>query len=252
MVAIDLHQLANLNSDAPIVKYDQSHLTMRQKAIKEAALELGTQSGLYEGQTMLNQSLQKLSAMLYQTYNFNGLLLTEHILPPVIETGYNRSNIDAGSRKITLNGQLYHITKQAYFVSTVPTWRDYLVTNFSQPEFPDRSVLPQNEQEQKIWKIAIHYGWEQGVEQAIDIFKQHVHELNRDFRGMLMYYELINRNMIVPPYITTEIKSIVSDSHNLAIDNHEINLTIEPQFQNNTKLWQVMLDPLDNAVVKNK
>ncbi|WP_116963325.1 type IV secretory system conjugative DNA transfer family protein [Fastidiosibacter lacustris] len=252
MIAIELHQLENLNTNAPIVKYDSTHLTLRQKAIKEAALELGIQSGLYVGQNMINKSLDKLAPMLYQTYNFNTLLLSDNILPPIIETGYNQSNVGTDNRKITLNGQSYHITRQAYFVSTVPTWRDYLITHFTQPELPDRSVLPQNEEEQKIWKTVIRYAWESGIEQAVDIFKQQVYKLNRDFRGMVMYYELINRNMIVPPYITKETKAIISDSDNLAIDNKEINLKIEPQFQSNTELWQVMLDPLHDVISNNK
>ncbi|WP_119328516.1 type IV secretory system conjugative DNA transfer family protein [Cysteiniphilum halobium] len=251
MLTIDLHQLENLTSNTPIVKYDRTHLTLRQKAVKEAALELGTQSGLYEGQNMINKRLDKLSAMLYQTYNFNGLLLNAHILPPVIETGYNKSSINTDSRKITLNGQIYHITKQAYFVSNVPTWRDYLITNFSKPEIPDRSVLPTNDQEKRIWKLALYYGWEKGVEQAIDIFKQNIHELSRDFRGMLMYYELINRNMITSPYVTTTTKAILSDRHNLAIDNKEVNLEIEPQFQNNPTRWQAMLNPLHDLLPAN-
>ncbi|GGG05110.1 hypothetical protein GCM10010995_23200 [Cysteiniphilum litorale] len=251
MIAMDLHQLENLTSNTPIVQYDRANLTLRQKAVKEAALELGTQSGLYEGQNMINKYLDKLSAMLYQTYNFNGLLLNEHILPPVIETGYNKSSINTDNRKITLNGQIYHITKQAYFVSNVPTWRDYLITNFSRPEIPDRSVLPANAQEQKVWKLAIYYGWEKGVEQAIDIFKQNIHELSRDFNGMLMYYELINRNMITSPYVTTATKAILSDQRNLAIDNKEINLEIVPQFQDNPTRWQAMLDPLHNLLPTN-
>ncbi|WP_192484600.1 MULTISPECIES: type IV secretory system conjugative DNA transfer family protein [Cysteiniphilum] len=242
MVALDLHTINHLDYNTDLVRYDPNHLTLREKAVKQAALELGVQTGLYFGQQEINERLDQIRAMLYQVYNFNTLLLSRNIMPPVIETGYNQSNVSANEREVQLNGQVYKIVKQAYFVSNVPTWRDYLITNVVKPDPPDKSILPKNDAEKKIWQETIRKAWETGVEQSVEIFKQNLYRLKRDFSGMVMYYELLNRNMVVLPYVKEASKAIVNKTNYLAIDNRNYQLSVEPQFQGNSKNWRALLN----------
>ncbi|WP_119344385.1 type IV secretory system conjugative DNA transfer family protein [Facilibium subflavum] len=248
MAVVDLAQLENLDAKSVIIADGSAQLSLRLQAIQQAALELGIQSGLYKGQTLIERALDRMAPMLYQSYNFNALTLQNNILPPVIETGYNQSNVSANARKVTVNGQVYHIVKQAHFVSNVPTWRDYLITGFTKPAIPDRSVLPQNDTEKTLWKKEVQYGWQQGIVQACDIFKQNMHRLNRDFRGMIMYYQLVNRDMMLPPYVHSQSKAIVHNSDNLSIDNHLLDLQVLPQFQSNASRWQAILKPLAGKI----
>ncbi|WP_119344834.1 type IV secretory system conjugative DNA transfer family protein [Facilibium subflavum] len=245
MMAIDLATFENLNSQNAVVAHDSSYLNLRQKALTEAAMELGVQGGLYSVSSKINEKLNEWAPMLYQLYNFNALLLPDNVLPPVIETGYNTSYIDNSQRQINLSGQVYHIVKQAHFVSNVPTWRDYLLMNYKKPEMPDKSVLPENTDEQKLWAKTIRSSWAQGIKQGVEIFKQNIRTLNRDFNGMVLYYALINRNMITSPYVSKHNKPLAISQDSMAIGNRNWQLKLIPQFQSDSSRWQPIVSEKD-------
>lgn len=249
MITIDLTTLAQLNSKSVLSSTDTGYQSLRQKALSEAALTLGVQGGLYEVSQFINGELEQLSGVLYRIYNFNALLLKNNVLPPVLESGYNLSSISQDAKKVILNGQTYHFVHQAHFVSTAPTWRDYLIMHYGRPELPDRSVLPENEKEQIEWVKTLSYGWEKGIEQGMEIFKQRLHILNRDYNGMLIYFELLNRNMVVSPYVHKSYRAIDVSKNDLSLGNQNWQMTLVPQFQSDTKRWELSLhSPLKKAL----
>ncbi|MBK2124409.1 type IV secretory system conjugative DNA transfer family protein [Fangia hongkongensis] len=241
MVAMTLAYLEALNQNTAQVAYDTKMQSLRVRALKEAAMEVGVQGGLAFTSKVINRSLDTIAPLLYQSYNFNSLMLPNNVMPAVIETGYNQSMISKNARNVTVNGQVYHIDKQSHFVSTPPTWRDYLVMNYAPPELPDKSVLPKNKAEMLLWKKYINIAWDKGIEQGVDIFKQRLYVLTRDFSGMILYYELINRNMVTLPYVSTSLKAVSANKNDLLIDSRALHLELLPEFQKNAKKWQIVL-----------
>ena len=71
-------------------------------------------------------------------------------------------------RSLRLSGAAYKIESQARFSSVPPSWREYL--NFPPPTFDRTSLVsalvPRSDEEERVWKLAVREGWQQGVEQA--------------------------------------------------------------------------------------
>ncbi|MBK2124238.1 type IV secretory system conjugative DNA transfer family protein [Fangia hongkongensis] len=241
MIAVDLHTLSHLTNKTEQVKYNDAQMTLRQKMIMEVALELGVQGGLYFAQEKINKTLNKLSSILYQTYNFNALMLPNHVMPPIIATGYNGVSVSHDQRIIQTNGQVYHIVKQAHFVANVPTWRDYLIRDFKPPTLPKKALLPGNEDEEMLWKITLQEAWQSGIGQALDIFKQQSYKLKRDFVGMITYYQLLENNMILTPYLERKSTPVKSDSANLVIDHQNVAIDKLPMFQGDPSNWRAVI-----------
>ncbi|MBK2124620.1 type IV secretory system conjugative DNA transfer family protein [Fangia hongkongensis] len=242
MIADSLVNIENLNkSNGTTAIYAKDDLTIRQQALKEAALALSSQMALYRVSQTVNARLQTLSGILYQAYNFNDLLLPNHVLPPVIQSAYNVSQLSPDRLSIKAGAEVYQIVKQSKFVTVVPTWRDYLWMNYAKPEMPDKSVLPGNQKEQDFWKKIIQIGWQRGYEQGIDIFKQDISKLNRDFNGMLLYRRLVLEHKISQPYVKKHDYGITGNNNKLVINNQSYQLKLLPQFQINSSLWQPVL-----------
>ena len=242
MIIDSLSGIENLNkANSTTAIYAKDDLTIRQQALKEAALALSSQMALYQVSQRINAQLQSLSNILYQTYNFNDLLLPRHVLPPVIQTAYNVSQLSPDSLTIKAGAQVYQIVKQSKFVTVVPTWRDYLWMNYAKPDMPDKSVLPVNQKEQDFWKKIVQIGWQRGYEQGIDIFKQDISNLNRDFNGMLLYRRLVLEHKISQPYVKQQDYGITGDNNKLVIGNQSYQLKLLPEFQINSSLWQPVL-----------
>ena len=188
MMPISLDRLSNLNSTNVVTQSDYPYETLRQKALQEAALALGVQSGLYITSLAINKELNQLSNMLDGIYNFNALLLENNIQPPVVVSGHSLSQLDPLRLDVTWHNQIYHIVSESHFVSTALTWRDYLMINSAKPEIPDKSVLPETKEEQTLWRKELSKAWQKGVEQGMDIFKYQLDKLNRGRRDTLAFY----------------------------------------------------------------
>jgi defect in organelle trafficking protein DotC len=104
---------------------DEAVTMMRNQAIQDTAMSVGAQSGLAWRAEQVNEILQAKSKYLDQVFNFGGLMLGSHVLPPVLVTSNKSLKLDSADT-IRLSDQTYKILNQAKFVTTPPTWRDYL------------------------------------------------------------------------------------------------------------------------------
>ncbi|WP_192485062.1 MULTISPECIES: type IV secretory system conjugative DNA transfer family protein [Cysteiniphilum] len=234
---LTLNQLLSLSSDSQIYAQAQKE-DIRDKAIIDTALQLGTQEGLRQGSLRINHILKDQQAALDQVYNFNAILLPYHVLPPVLVQVKNQVNTNASQQSISINGQVYKIHAQAHFVTVAPTWRDYLWMNYTHYDLPNRTLWPKNEAEQKLWQLNISKGWRLGMQQADTIFKLNISRLTRDFNGMLLYKQLLANNMINSPYVKTTQQSVKGDGNKLSIHNQKWHLQILPKLQTTAQLWQ--------------
>jgi defect-in-organelle-trafficking protein DotC len=217
---------------------------LRSRSLKDTAMSLGAQGGLAWSSNEIDHWLEKDKKYLDSIFNFNALVLEHGVMPPVLEVGDGSLNL-ADPNTIRVADRTYKIVQQARFATTPPNWREYLWLDYSKPELPDKTLLPRNAMEQKIWSDGIKAGWEKGVEQAYSIFQQNLARLKRDFNGMLLYRRLLRQKMISAPFVARTELGVTGDGSDMRINDQVLRIVEHPQLQTNSKGWQAI-------VVKNR
>lgn len=245
--SVDTTNLASIESltvdNAPVSDADYV-ANIRYQAIQETATSFGAQAGLSWQANNIDQNLTKQAALLDQTYNFNALMLDNNVLPPVLEQGDQLLNL-ADSQSIRIADKTYKIVSQARFVTTPPNWREYIWMNYPKPEVPDRTLLPKNAQEQQVWVKYIHLGWKQGITQANTIYADNLARLQRDFQGMILYKELLAKNMVSKPFVASSNLGVTAndDDSQLYINDKVLRITALPKLDPNSKNWRAVITP---------
>ena len=197
----NISQLENMRNEARSFEDSSTAVSqIRNKALEDTAMSLGAQGGLAVASKEVNSRMDGDKWSLETIYNFNGMLLSHGVLPPVLVESNDSLNL-ADPNTIRVADKTYKIVAQARFATTPPNWRDYLWMPYKKPEIPDKVLLPRTEDEQKIWAKAIRMGWEKGTEQSYNIFKQNLARLKRDYQGMILYRKLLQEKMVSPPYV---------------------------------------------------
>ncbi len=187
----------------------------RQMAIKETALSLGAQAGLAWRAKIIDEQLSKQSRTLDAIYDFNSLILENNILPPVLLEGRNTLNL-ADAQSIRIADRTYKVSKQSHFITSPPTWHQYLWLDYIKPEYPNYTLLPKTKLEKKIWCMYTEKGWKNGVEQANIILEDNIARIKQDFGGMILYRKLLAMNMVSPPYVSHTDLGVTGDASEMA------------------------------------
>jgi len=235
----NLSDIENLNSTS----YGTAEKTIgniREEGLKETALTLGAQSGLAYRSKQINESLEKKSTYLNNVFNFNPLMLEHSVVPPVLVQASNTLSI-SGPDSLRISDKTYRIAKQAEFVTTPPTWRTYVWMTFKMPELPNKTLLPRNPDEEKVWKKYVSIGWHTGELQADRIFNVNLAQLKRDYQGMLLYRDLLAKHMISEPFVAKTDLGVTGDGNSININDQVLRITATPQLQTNSKEWQPVL-----------
>lgn len=236
-----LENLQKLNAPPPQIETPKNQLNeMRAEALRDVAISLGAQSGLHWRSEKINQLLKTKSKTLDMTYNFNALILEHNVLPPVLTEAQQVLNLD-GPNTIRLADQTYEMVSQAKFVTTAPTWRDYLWMYYPQPPIPDKGILPHNKMEKQCWQKFSHQGWQKGIEQADQIYSENLSRLERDYKGMLLYQKLRAQHMVSAPFVARKELGITGGGTNLNINDQVLTITALPALQPNGQRWKPVL-----------
>jgi defect-in-organelle-trafficking protein DotC len=214
--------------------------SIRVKGLEETAMSLAAQGGLASTSDQLNSHLEKDKWYLESLFNFNGMLLSHGVLPPVLVEGDNSLNL-ADSNTIRVADRTYKIIQQARFVTTPPNWRDYLWMTYSKPEVPSKFLLPKNSEERKIWVKAVRAGWDKGVQQAYSIFQQNLARLKRDYQGMILYRKLLQQHMISAPFVSRTELGITGDGNDLRVNDQVLRITELPKLQTESNDWRAIV-----------
>ncbi|MBU0456271.1 MAG: type IV secretion system DotC family protein [Gammaproteobacteria bacterium] len=212
---------------------------IRLDALKEVAMTLGAQGGLYKRATQIDSLLEMNGPMLAQVFNFNGMLLDHAVLPPVLTESISSLHL-AAPDVIRASDRTYKIVKQARFVTAAPTWRDYLWMDFKKPEIPDATLLPRDSKEREVWIEYVNIGWKNGLNQADNIYATNLATLQRDFKGMMIYEELLAQNMVSKPFVATANMGVTSNDSRteMQINVRILRITATPQLNANSKEWR--------------
>ncbi|CAN5246622.1 type IVB secretion system protein DotC [soil metagenome] len=219
---------------------------IRRLALHDTAMSISARCALAWRAKQINGELSTKIAVLDKSFDFNVMLLDNNVLPPVLMEGREVLNL-AGPDVIRLADRVYRIESQARFVTTPPTWRDYLWMNYPQPDIPDRSLLPKNAKERYVWLRAIELGWREGINQGNAIFAENVARLKRDYSGMILYRKLYAQHMVTAPYVATTSLGVTGGGSNMRINDKILRITALPSLQANSNAWRPVISN-DNAV----
>lgn len=220
---------------------------MRAQALQDTALSLGAQAGLYWRAEQINHILQDHSKELDQIFNFNRLMLSDHVLPPILQYSSKNLKLD-GVDTIRLSDELYIIKSQAKFVTTPPNWRDYLWLNFKPADMPADNMLPRTSAERKIWKQYVVIGWQKGVQQGDLILHDNLSRLVRDVKGMILYRKLLAQRMVSTPFVEKNNLGVTGGGESLRINDQVLQITALPALQVDSRKWQPIDVPAESKV----
>lgn len=220
---------------------------IREMALKETALSLGAQAALAWRAKIIDQELYKQARNLDAIYDFNSLVLEHNILPPVLLEGRNTLNL-ADAQSIRISDRTYKVARQAHFVTTPPTWRQYLWMDYLKPEAPNSTLLPKNKAEKAIWCLYSEKGWGKGIEQANTILEESIARVKEDFGGMILYRKLLAMNMVSPPYVSDTDLGVTGDGSEIHIDDRVLRITALPALNINSSEWRAAVAKDENAL----
>ena len=232
-----LSSIENLTQDVSIPDEEEGQ-ALRSQMLRDTALSLGARGGLAARTEQINEALDEEAEYLNTVFNFQGLMLPNNILPPVLVEGRDSLNLD-GPYVIRIADRNYRIVKQAKFVTAVPRWEDYLMIPVHQPEPPDKKLLPDpdNEDEIELWKEYSRQGWEQGIAQADEIYNENLGRLKRDYTGMIRYRKLLAQNMVSAPLVAEKDLGVTGGGDQLYVNDRILTIKALPSLKANTEQW---------------
>lgn len=233
-----LDELKKLRGHTVTETSDQGRFRML--GIKETALSIGAQSGLAWRAKQINQVFEGQTQHLDHIFNFEALILDNHVLPPILTESKESLELN-DNNTIRLADRTYKIVTQARFVTTAPNWRDYLFMQFEQPAPPHPSLLPKNAKEQAYWDQYVTQGWENGIEQANTIYADNLARLKRDYQGMLLYRKLLTQHIVSKPFVAKTDLGITGGGSDMSINDRVMRITALPQLQANSKEWKSII-----------
>ncbi len=240
-----LNGLQNLSATETVVPDAAGINRIRSKALEDTAMSLGAQGGLAFAAGEINKRLEKDRWYLDTIYNFNGMMLSHGVLPPILAESSNNLNL-ADENTLRISDKTYQIIQQARFATVPPNWRNYIWLHYSKPELPDKVLLPRNSEERKAWRAAVQAGWEKGIEQAYSIFQQNLARLKRDYNGMILYRKLLQQHMVSAPFVSRAELGVTGDGNNMHVNDQVLRITAHPQLQTDTKNWRAIAVKVDD------
>lgn len=212
---------------------------IRLQALRETATSLGARGALAWQSKKINKTLSSQSNYLDDIFNFNRLLIKQHILPPIIVESESLLNI-ADEKTIRMADKTYKIIQQARLITVPPTWRDYLLLHYKKPDLPHSAMLPHGPNEVKIWNRYLKEGWFAGVQQANTIFLASLNRLKRDYLGMVLYRRLLKEGVITSPTISVADLGITGNSNEMRINDAIMRITEKSNLQLDSRKWKAI------------
>lgn len=235
-----LQEIKNLTAKKVSSALEQKVHAMRQKGLREIALRFGAQAGLAHSAHQLQEALHKHRDNLDAIFNFNAMMMEHGVMPPVLSRADNNVHT-SDPNVIRISKTSYKIIKQAHFSPSPPNWRSYLSTSYHFPKPPNKALLPRNSAESSIWKKYVTMGWKNGDRQATSIFQDQLARLTRDYRGMIIYHQLLAEHMVSKPYVASMQLGVTGDGKSMNINDQVLRITALPSLKTNPSSWRAIV-----------
>ncbi|WP_413484612.1 type IV secretion system DotC family protein [Morganella psychrotolerans] len=220
------------SSDISITKY---------QLLTEAGKTVGFRGGKAERSFEIQDVLERKSPTLDRLYDFRILISNQGWLPPVIDEAIDVAHIS--SDQIRTANKVYEILQPARFVSNPPSWRRWLLIGLSSiPEIgPESDVLTENSEQKRVWKNAVRQGWLEGRESADFILEANFNRLTRDYKGMLIYSQLLRQGFITAPIVSDQQQTVSGDKQKLTTGERLRKLKQPAEFVTDKTKWRPVI-----------
>jgi defect-in-organelle-trafficking protein DotC len=216
-------------------------VTMRRQALKDAALIYGTQSGLARRSWEINQRLRAYEGKMSSTFNFRPIMIDAPgggmIAPPVIEEADGGFAVAEDRQSASMADHVYRIIEPARIFGDPLTWHEYLVRQWSEPQPPAGTLLPRDAAEKAVWQEWVTRGWDVGVQQAEDIYQYDLNRLERDFKGMLRYHDLVAKGQVDELYLAEADLGVTGDDDTMRIGERVVRITVPAKMNRDPDEW---------------
>ncbi len=217
-------------------------IDIRLDALKEAAISFGARGGLAKRTFEIRQEIDSRTRYLDRVFNFAQLLVAAPsgflIEPPIITESMNAMLIDIDGQTAAVSDKIYNIIRNARIVSAPRTWRQYLEREWGEVMPPPDILTPQNNEERQIWATHVRMGWEQGYQQADDIFREDLARLDSDFQGMVRYRMLLAQGMVSPPYALQVDRGVTGGGDEMRVGDRAVQITGIPELMTGADTWK--------------
>jgi len=205
---------------------------IRNQAIVESATSASLSKATYDTYQSLVTRLKKpdIHSLLNQTFDFSLVTTSDRriLYPAVTRVGESVSiiNHDTLGRIRNESQAVLSIIRPAKILIGMPSWRDYLLKDYK-PVVTQlhRALMPKTKAEKNLWETSYSQAWSDGIQNAHRLFERNLANLERDFRGGLLYRQLVNNRMIEEPKISKTKHGIVINGNTLSIDQRTIAIT---------------------------
>lgn len=215
---------------------------IRSEALREAAISLGARGGLAFRTYQIRKTLKSRAANLNKIYDFRQLLIMAPsgllIEPPIVSEAIDNMIIDSKGTQAAVTDQIYNIGSNARIVSAPRSWNQYLERTFNEVDPPPQLLRPESSDERKKWREWVRLGWENGIEQADEIFETDLARLNAHYEGMIRYRKLLAQGMISAPFALQNDRGITGGGNFMRIGDRSVSLTGMPQLKPGYEEWR--------------
>ena len=221
---------------------DDMALDIRKEAIREGAISYGARGGLAWQTYNIRRQMQRRASYMDTVFDFRQLLIPAPsglmIEPPIISESQNNMFIETDGQQAAVNDRMYNIMMNARIVSAPRLWRNYLEREWDAVQPPPDLLLPETPKEIREWEGFVRMGWEQGLEQANEIFQEDLNLMLSDFRGMVRYRLLLSQGMISPPYALQVDRGVTGGGDEMRIGDRAVQITGKPELITGHEQWQ--------------
>lgn len=215
-------------------------LPVREAALREAAVALGTQWGMHDRSIKVIAEINAVATEYDRRFSFGSLMMGVGFLPPVISEARNARMIQGRVLK-TAEG-IYQFDEPPRPVIVVPTWRDWLLLGLNADAVPvmptARSLYPRDADELAYYRKVLSRSYQEGVDQVNDVFAANLARLTRTYDGMRRFYKLYKAGMVTAPVIASALTvADTSDPNVLVVGNTVIRVVVDAKFVGNTDKW---------------
>jgi defect-in-organelle-trafficking protein DotC len=216
--------------------------SLRSQLLTEGGHTAGFRGGMLERSARLIDDLNSRAQSLDKMFQFASLIGKGGTIPPVVVQAQDVSAF--APDQIRTANQVYKIEKEERFVSTPPTWRDYLLSGLpvkGKIELPMFEARPQDGKEMAVWRQAVEAGWIEGRAQADAILEANFNRLTRDYTGMLLYSALLQQGIVSGTRVAELAQTVTGDGKQIMIGDTLRRVTGKAVFDTDHRNWQPRL-----------
>jgi defect-in-organelle-trafficking protein DotC len=210
--------------------------------MKEAALSYGARGGLAARSFLINKETTGRASYLDKVFDFRQLLIAAPsgfmIEPPIISESLKALLIEDDGQKAATADTIYSINQNVKIVSAPRNWREYLERTWGPVEEPPEILRPKDDEERKVWRENVKLGWDEGFEQADEVFEQDLNRLSADFSGMIRYRQLLAQGMVSPPFAQQIDRGVTGADATMRVGDRAVVITGTPQLITESQRWQ--------------